>query len=73
MTRRDVERYFNEYVFRFMENDIQRELMTRLRDSAARTGWARSTGAMSRLFHPQKDDGAEIVTADDGMVHISPY
>jgi hypothetical protein len=29
--------------------------------------------AMSRLFYPQKDDEAEIVTADDGMVHISPF
>jgi hypothetical protein len=29
--------------------------------------------AMSRLFYPQKDDEPEIVTADDGMVHISPY
>lgn len=27
MTRRQVESYFNEYVFGFMENDIQRELM----------------------------------------------
>jgi hypothetical protein len=26
-----------------------------------------------RLFYPQKDDEAEIVTADDGMVHISPF
>jgi hypothetical protein len=29
--------------------------------------------AMSRLFYPQKSDEAEIVTEDDGMVHISPY
>ena len=29
--------------------------------------------AMSRLFYPQKDEEAEIVTADDGMVHISPF
>jgi hypothetical protein len=29
--------------------------------------------AMSRLFYPQKDDPTEIVTADDGMFHISPY
>jgi hypothetical protein len=32
-----------------------------------------STKAMSRLFYPQKDDEVQIVTADDGMVHISPY